>query len=316
MADAQADPTVTFVVTYGHRPACTSQKSNGHFASSTEVVAAVNALGDRYSPAARPDGKYVLDVGHHIHIAEVCSPQHGVWELTDGGGGAEQPVVAATNPASLWKDNHFSYLRGRMVGGTLGLEFVCGPENTSAPTLAPACTQGDTLYSLSITSTPTPPPTTVEYVANPSVETDLTGWTGLYNKSSRSARVAGGFDGSFALRCWNGGTSTATVGVVDKPHWVAGSTVAGRTYTASAWASAQVSGERLSLVIKELTASKAVVGSSSVAVTPAPGGWVLLSTTYTATRSGDSLAFYVTGAKVPAGQGFLADLLGLTAPSP
>ena len=78
MASAEADPNIWLIVTYGHRTACSSLKANGTWASDANVAPAVAALGDKYSPSARPDGKYVLDIGHHIHGAEVCGPTHGI----------------------------------------------------------------------------------------------------------------------------------------------------------------------------------------------------------------------------------------------
>ena len=152
MADAEANPTIYGIITYGHRPPCSSLKNGTAWSSDTTVMAAVNYLGDRFSPVARPDGKYLLDVGHHIHGAEVCSPQHGVWELTDGAGGSEEANYTATNPASLWKSGHFSHIRAQLVGNQVVISYVCGPVYPIAPTRAPACTMGSTMYSFTITS--------------------------------------------------------------------------------------------------------------------------------------------------------------------
>ena len=73
MLDAESDPSIDFVVTYGHRPAYTSQPSNG---VQLDVRSALNALGDEFGTGA--NGKYVLNVAHHVHGEEAFSAQHGV----------------------------------------------------------------------------------------------------------------------------------------------------------------------------------------------------------------------------------------------
>jgi Carbohydrate binding domain/Purple acid Phosphatase, N-terminal domain len=403
MASAEADPNIWLIVTYGHRTACSSLKANGTWASDANVAPAVAALGDKYSPTARPDGKYVLDVGHHIHGAEVCGPTHGIYELTDGGGGAEEAAYSATNPLSSWKDNHLAYLHSTMVGNRLTLQYICGPVYTINPTKAPACTQGSVLYTLSLTSpvgsssptptptptpstpsdsatptatptdsstptdtatptdtssptptdsatptdtptptdsqtptdtatptptdspsaspsptttvTPPPPPTPHEYVGNPSIETDLTGWAGVYSSASRTTRVAGGYDGSYSLRSQNGTSATANIGVVSKPNWLVNGSVAGLTYTSSVWVSTD-RGEKVTLLVKELSPSNAVVASTTKVVTTTSTAWTQLSMPVVAKNNGDSLGIYLWAASLPAAVGFKADLFSLAAVLP
>jgi hypothetical protein len=236
-------------------------------------------------------------------------------ELTNGTGGAEEATTTATNPASLWKSSHLAYLRTRVTGKSMTLQFVCGPLFTVAPTRAPACTQGDVLYALTVQPGSGQPPTLVQHVGNTSLETDLTGWTGQSTGASRITRVAGGYDGSFSLRVGNGTTATATVGVVDKPHWVL-STVAGRQYSATCWVSPEVVGQKVTLLLRELTPAGALVSSKSATLTASSTGWAPMSVPYTASASGDMLGFYVNGPATAPGMGYRVDLLGLTSLEP
>ncbi len=319
MADAQADPNIYLVVTYGHRTACSSLRVNGAYASDPNVAPAVAALGDRYSPVARPDGKYVLDIGHHVHAAEICGPVHGVWELTDGGGGAEEASIVATNPLSVWNSIHLAYLHSTMVGNTLTLNYVCGPLFTVNPTKAPPCTMGSVMRTLTITAPtgatpPPPPPPPTEYVLNQSFEAGTTGWAGVYSVASRNRLVAGGFDGAYSLRSVNGTAATANVGVIDKPHWLTAATVAGSTYTCSVWVAPDVAGTKITLALKELSPSGAVVKTTAKVLTTNATGWASLSLPAVATATGDSYGIYLSAAGVAPGQGFGADLFSLTAP--
>ena len=58
-AAAQADPSIKFIVTFGHRPAY----STGFHQGETDLAGMLNTLGDRYS-------KYVLNLNGHSHDYE------------------------------------------------------------------------------------------------------------------------------------------------------------------------------------------------------------------------------------------------------
>ena len=75
-AAAQADPSIHFIVTFGHRPAY----STGFHAGETTLAGVLNALGDQYS-------KYVLNLNGHSHDYERFQPIHGVTHITVAGGG-------------------------------------------------------------------------------------------------------------------------------------------------------------------------------------------------------------------------------------
>lgn len=142
MADAQRKPTIDFIVTYGHKPAYTSQSMPRR-----AITAAIDALGDKYGRTR--GGKYVLNVAHHIHGGEMFSAQHGVVHVTNGGGGAWPEPWTGTAPGLLWKTTHFEHLRGfyNRLAHTLTLRFICG---TNYDDVAPPCALGSTMYSLTL----------------------------------------------------------------------------------------------------------------------------------------------------------------------
>lgn len=151
MATAQADPTIDAIVTYGHRPAYTSlYNGKKHtYGYQPALRAAVDALGDEYSPAAQTGGKYLLNVSHHIHGGELFSAQHGVVEVTDGGGGTGETSYNHVASGSFWRTAHLEHLRVTVTGGQLQLDFICGPEFTPNPTKY-SCTEGDIIQSATV----------------------------------------------------------------------------------------------------------------------------------------------------------------------
>lgn len=152
MAQEMTDRDVKVFVTYGHRPTYTSVYSakQHDWADEPALQAAVNALGDKYG-ANVTGGKYLLNVGHHIHGGEAFAAQHGVVDVTDGGGGTEEESYRKQAPNSLWRTDHFEHLRVTVDGGTLGLAFVCGPVFPLNPTRDP-CTEGDVIYAQTLTA--------------------------------------------------------------------------------------------------------------------------------------------------------------------
>jgi uncharacterized repeat protein (TIGR01451 family) len=144
MAQAEADPNIYFIVTFGHRPAYTNQGI-----SDTTLQPILDALADKYSPAARPDGKYLMNVAHHVHNGQVLSPKHGLLHVVDGGGGDEE-TNATKGAGTVWLTNHFEHLHVTFSGDQMRLDFICGPPYPPNPSLD-ACTQGSVLYSQTLT---------------------------------------------------------------------------------------------------------------------------------------------------------------------
>ncbi len=73
MDQAQADPAINFILTFGHQPAYSSGFHHGEAA----LKGYLDALGDSH-------GKYVLNLNGHSHDYERSYPQHGVVHVTAG----------------------------------------------------------------------------------------------------------------------------------------------------------------------------------------------------------------------------------------
>lgn len=198
MAQAETDPNIYFIVTYGHRPANSSQQSNAVDAS---LQSAVYALGDKYSPAARPDGKYVMSIGHHVHSAEAFSPQHGVVILVDGGGGSEEAGIKTGIAGSQWFTNHISHLRVNFVGNQMTYSFICGPVFALNPSKE-ACTKDSVLFSQTISGYASRPPV-------PAPNLTVTHTDGTTNIATTQDQV------TYATTVTNSGTADATNVILD-----------------------------------------------------------------------------------------------------
>jgi hypothetical protein len=199
MAQAEADPDIYFIVTFGHRPAY----ANGGV-SDTTLQPILDALAEKYSPVARPDGKYLLNVGHHIHNGQVLAPEHGLLHVIDGGGGDEETNVKK-NPGTPWLTNHLEHLRVTFSGDQMRLDFICGPTYPPNPSIDP-CTQGDVLNSQTLTgyqgsSTP-PDPVLSTSVSDGGVSQAKLGDTLTYRatvQNTRSGSTATGAGMSLTL---------------------------------------------------------------------------------------------------------------------
>ena len=311
MAAAQNNPNTSFIVTIGHRPAYSSAVSQ----VAPKLQAAVNALGDKYSPAARADGKYLLNIGHHVHGGEVIAPQHGVLQVTNGGGGAENFGYSNTDPNSWWKTGHFEHLRVKVTGATMKLDFICGPVSTHSPNRDP-CTKDALLYSTTLTSPVPPPPVRTEYVLNRSVENgDMTGWLGVYNAKSEVTAVqpvGGSAHGTWALRVKNTATVAQEAGVQNaRPRWVTNTTAA-TTYTGSAWVRGPP-GTVVTLLLRECPQAGACSAYKAKSVTLG-SGWRQVVTTLTAAAHGNQVRYSVYANSIAPGGTFLADLFSESAP--
>lgn len=142
MAQAQADPTVDFVVTYGHRPVASSTS----YTPPAGWAAAFDALAAAYSPRTDPHGKYVLNFAGHRHTLEVFGNRNGVMHVVNGGGGQGLIKFGATASGSTWRMKHlgFSTLSYDADLRELTVRVVCGPPVSYQ---VGTCTAGATLYS-------------------------------------------------------------------------------------------------------------------------------------------------------------------------
>ncbi len=141
MAEAEADPEISFVVTATHRPM---------YSSAGRVTAdyrtAIDALGDEFD-------KYVLNLNGHNHTNEVFEPQHGVAHVTAGAGGEGLDRLPAPIEGSVYQLEHTGYAVLDVNESSIGLDVVCGPD-IAAPFEPDECTTGETVASFDLTRRP------------------------------------------------------------------------------------------------------------------------------------------------------------------
>jgi len=144
MDQAQADPQIRFIVTFGHRPAYSSGYHGGD-----AIRAHLDGLGATHS-------KYVLNLNGHSHDYERSYPQYGVTHITAGTGGAELemgpgPCVwngGCPPPAwSAFRAMHHVNVRLHFASAGIGIEAICGPP---APDNDISCTPGTIIDSFVI----------------------------------------------------------------------------------------------------------------------------------------------------------------------
>ncbi len=156
MAAAQADSTIRFIVTFGHRAAY----STGHTAGSSTsaaLAAILDGLGAKYS-------KYVLNFNGDSHDYERFVPISNVTHITAAGGGAPlEPPWLATDPRTAYRAMHLEHVRVDVDENGIHIEAVCGP-STAKDDITITCAPGDVIDSVTIgpvppTPTPSPIPT-------------------------------------------------------------------------------------------------------------------------------------------------------------
>jgi parallel beta-helix repeat protein len=144
-AAAQSDPSIHFIVTFGHRPAY----STGFHSGSPDLASVLNTFGDRYS-------KYQLNLNGHSHNYERFEPIHGVTHVTTGGGGSplELPWSGADS-RTVFRAMHNEYLRVDVSSTGIRVDAICGPA-TSQDDIG--CVQGSVIDSFTLGTNPPPPP--------------------------------------------------------------------------------------------------------------------------------------------------------------
>jgi parallel beta-helix repeat protein len=137
MADAQANPAIHFIVTYGHRPAY----STGLHAGEAPLAAILDAFGDTYS-------KYVLNLNGHSHDYERFQAIHGVVHITAGGGGSSlEAPWKTTDSRTALRAMHLAHLVIDASPTALQVKAVCGPATSADDT---SCGLNSVLDSLTI----------------------------------------------------------------------------------------------------------------------------------------------------------------------
>ncbi|MEP7133750.1 MAG: right-handed parallel beta-helix repeat-containing protein [Chloroflexota bacterium] len=151
MDEAQADPAITFIVTFGHQPAY----SSGYHFDVTSLRTYLDGLGASHS-------KYVLNLNGHSHNYERSFPQSNVVHITAGTGGSSLEQIGTclwgicTQPAwSAQRYMRLGVVRLSFNATSIQGEFVCGPAGGGTNDIN--CTQGTVIDSFTIGSGgPTP----------------------------------------------------------------------------------------------------------------------------------------------------------------
>ena len=160
--------------------------------------------------------------------------------------------------------------------------------------------------SSAITITTDPVTLLPNLVRNPSFEVDASGWGTFYN--STIERVAGGYDGLYALQM----TGTTAIdwgfGVNDSPDWIRPTTAAGKRYRFSAHVRSLANHGIARIRIREyVIATKALLGQIStfgLSLTPT---WQTLVVDYTTLSAGSTLDVQVKDSPIVPGEVFLTD---------
>jgi parallel beta-helix repeat protein len=152
-AAAQADPSIHFIVTFGHRPAY----STGVHPGDTALAGIMNGFGDTYS-------KYVLNFNGHSHDYERYQPIHGVTHITAAGGGsALETPWSGVDSRTAYRALHLEHVRVDVSSTGMRIDAICGPP-TSHDDMT--CVQGSVIdtYTIGLNPPPPPPPPPVLYV--------------------------------------------------------------------------------------------------------------------------------------------------------
>jgi hypothetical protein len=137
MAAAQADPSINYIVTFGHRPAY----STGFHPGNAGLASIIDRFGDKYS-------KYVLNLNGHSHNYERFTPIHGVTHITSGGGGASlEPPWSSEDPRTAYRAMHLHHLRIDVGSDGMKIEALCGPPTAKDDTV---CVEGSVIDSYTV----------------------------------------------------------------------------------------------------------------------------------------------------------------------
>ena len=185
MDAAQADPKITFIVTFGHRPTL----SSGHHPGDSTLLGYMNTLASAHS-------KYVLNLFGHSHNYERSTPQSGVIHVTAGTGGStlEQDgtclYLTCTQPSwSAKRIMHLGPLKLSFTATGITGQLICGPAGGGTNDVT--CTVGSVIDTFAI-GTPvvdTASPTVA--ITAPAAGASVTGTSTVSANASDNVAVVG-----------------------------------------------------------------------------------------------------------------------------
>ena len=152
MNEAQNDPSIRYVVTYGHRPAY----STGYHAGDVKLASILDGLGATFP-------KFVLNINGHSHNYERFQPISGVTHITDGAASSVETPYCCTDSRSVFRALHLAHLRVDVSATGMRLQAVCDDPVSNQDI---SCAAGSVLDEYTIGTPPPPPPASTVYVDN------------------------------------------------------------------------------------------------------------------------------------------------------
>jgi hypothetical protein len=149
MHEAQEDTAITFIVTFGHRPAFSSGLHEGE----PELQGIIGTLHARNT-------KYVLNLNGHSHDYERTHPQWKVTHITAGTGGSDLEEsedsgclwrLCPQPPWSAFRAMHHSVVKFRVEADRIEGTVYCGPAGgTGSNPNDISCVQGSVIDTFTI----------------------------------------------------------------------------------------------------------------------------------------------------------------------
>jgi PKD repeat protein len=248
MAAGQADPAITFIVTFGHRPAYSTgshptYRTDGTIDADNQKLAGIlDGLRSKYS-------KYVLNLHGHSHNYErTCpirgvvpnesctTPDQGLVHITGAGGGADVSALADPQPWTVYRTKHLEHVKIRFTANTIEGFAICGPDLSDDDN---SCTEGAVIDTWSIaapnpsgnippvaalTVTPESGTAPLAVTADASGSSDPDGAIASYLFDFGDGSVIGPQTGATATHTYAAGTFTARVTVTDNAGATASAT--------------------------------------------------------------------------------------------
>ena len=152
LSQAQSDPSISYIVTYGHRPAY----STGFHPGDTTLAGILDTFGGTYS-------KYVLNINGHSHDYERFRPINGVTHITAGTPSSEEVPWGAPDPRTAFRALHLAHLRVDVDSEGVRIQAIC---DEAASRDDVTCAAGSVLDEYTIGIPPPAEPVTAYYTDN------------------------------------------------------------------------------------------------------------------------------------------------------
>ncbi|MGR8934311.1 MAG: purple acid phosphatase family protein [Gammaproteobacteria bacterium] len=163
MDEAETDPAIDFIVTFGHRAVYATGSSTMKavmnllrtWSRGTILSAGSSRLKNIFDALGDTHHKYVLNINGHIHQYERTFPQHGIVHITVGTGGASLETgfictwIACIHPSwSAFRSVHHGILQLHFMKTGIEGRFFCGPAEKGKNNVS--CNPGESIDAFSI----------------------------------------------------------------------------------------------------------------------------------------------------------------------